>query len=443
MPKALLCALHDKNFQKRSGLLYKWTTLYDLGNGVRVKLAKETHALTKYAGIGLKAATDIPKDFCLGFFKKNKMSPTYVEGFYNVKMGTKYFIAHEHSLLNKINTIPYLEPRKNLCNCEIYFRKGKVAVKTKRNIKRNEMLWADYGNVRSHYWKIQYAICKSRLQQQKQRKGAANLHNEDNDFNCRTCKKRHVELVLCDTCRTAVCDKCMSNKEKYLLCSDHFFCKDCLDHPSAYPNRFAKKILHKENKYSMWLNHCNSKYCTALGSTYDLPSDWKRNLTKVKDLFQKAKLTNVEFLNFKGGLANDKTPWDVEIVKAMINMLDRTKTRTYGINLGEIYFTKQALIYFHDHLQKTWIGFLFIEPNYNSFINDPPLKGCFRYTSTVDKRCYPYGSNLQQNRKQKPAWYKNGNIAPWYDKSNKAFLKRDAAFNKCFWSPIYSKHFTS
>ena len=48
---------------------------------------------------------------------------------------------------------------------------------------------------------------------------------------------------------------------------------------------------------------------------------------------------------------------------------------------------------------KTWIGFIFIEPDYNTCIK-AELKGCFRHTSKKSK--------LQQNRKEKTIWYKQG-----------------------------------
>ena len=84
---------------------------------------------------------------------------------------------------------------------------------------------------------------------------------------------------------------------------------------------------------------------------------------------------------------------------------------------------------------KTWIGFIFIEPDYNTCIKGikAELKGCFRHTSKKSK--------LQQNRKEKPIWYKQGTVAPWYDKCNRKFLDMDETFPKCFWSPVHSKYF--
>lgn len=431
MPKTLLCELHGKNFRNK-GCVFNWLKHYDLGRGVKVKLAKETNAMTRYAGWGLQAVTAIPNKFQLGFFKIKNKSNVYVDGFYNFKIGKNFIVTEPLSLMNKANTLPHARDRKKFANCKIFFFRGKVGVTTTRAIRKGEMLWADYGNVSSHYWQIQYNICKTRVQQKSGRVGSEKSDNEDNDSNCKTCRKRHVELVMCDACRNSVCESCMTAREKYLLCDGYFFCDQCLDKPPRQPSQFAKKKKYQKDKYQIWLQHCNQKYCTTSGGTYDLPNGWKSNLTKVKLLFQKAKMTNVEFLNLKGGLANDKALWDTDVVEELLKMLDRNKTKTYGINLGETYFTKQALQYLHDNLDKTWIGFIFIEADYNTCIN-AELKWCFKHTSKTSK--------LKLNRKEKPIWYKQGTVAPWYDKQNRKFLERKETFAKCFWSPVYSKYF--
>jgi hypothetical protein len=111
-------------------------------------------------------------------------------------------------------------------------------------------------------------------------------------------------------------------------------------------------------------------------------------------LFDQAQyeMENVEFLNLAGSTVNDKNPWDEEVVETLIQMVSRENSHVYGINLGEIYFTKDAMKYLHDNLHRTWIGFMFVEANYNVF----PPKGWFRGTNR--------DSTLARNRREKPLW---------------------------------------
>ena len=109
-------------------------------------------------------------------------------------------------------------------------------------------------------------------------------------------------------------------------------------------------------------------------------------------------------------------------------MLERDKSHVYGINLGEIYFTQKALAHLYINLRRTWIGFIYISENLNKL----PI-GCFRHTHPK--------SNLCLNRKEKPQWYKNGTIAPWYDGDNEEFLDQDETMAKCFFSSVNSRHF--
>ena len=60
---------------------------------------------------------------------------------------------------------------------------------------------------------------------------------------CRKCKKRHEELVMCDTCPVSICKVHITKKEAFLLNKDHFFCKTCLQKPPAYPNRFKNHLV--------------------------------------------------------------------------------------------------------------------------------------------------------------------------------------------------------
>ncbi len=113
-------------------------------------------------------------------------------------------------------------------------------------------------------------------------------------------------------------------------------------------------------------------------------------------MFEKANLEQVEILNLSGSFANDRVPWDRATVGAMLDALQRSKSRVYALNLGEIYFQEDALVELHRRLQETWIGFIFIEPITNN-IDTKKLKGCFRRTTEIDKRLYPNGSNSRLN----------------------------------------------
>ena len=444
MPKTLLVKFYERKSKgKRPKTRYQYTLSMAKEPLVKVVMAKETHKLTKYAGWGLKALTHIPANRCIGYFKKERMSKTPIVGRYCFPKGKKWFVAHEDSLMNVANTIPYAKDRKNLCNAKLVISKdNQFAIKATRDIQPNKFIWVDYGNVPSHYWKIQYEICKARLMLlKKRRRGSANDHNDDNDDRCRKCKKRHEELVMCDTCPIAVCGKCMTTKEKYIFCKSSFFCKDCLDSPPKNPNYFVKTKNRKLSKTELWLTHANDKrYLSTFGGNYDLDMDWKNNHNKIINMFTRVNISNVEFINFKGSDSNDRFKWTIDVVEALVTMLDKKKTRCYGINLGEIYFTQEALLHLHKQLHRTWIGFIFIEPRYND-IDCKQLQGCFRYTTKIDKILYPNGSNIMANRKKFPKWYKNGKIAPWYDKSNLKFLDSNETMAKCFYSPVNSKYF--
>ena len=63
-------------------------------------------------------------------------------------------------------------------------------------------------------------------------------------------------------------------------------------------------------------------------------------------------------------------------MEALIQCISRENSHVYGINLGEIYFTKKGIKYLHDNLHRTWIGFIFIEANYNVL-----PQGWFRHTN--------------------------------------------------------------
>ena len=177
----------------------------------------------------------------------------------------------------------------------------------------------DYGNVSSHYWKIQYEICKARIVSlKKRRRGTANDHPDDNNDQCRKCKKRHEEMVCCDTCPAAVCGKCMMTKEKFILCKSYFFCKDCCDSPPARTTSFAKTKKRKLSETELWLLHANDdRYLSTFKGTYDLHIDWKNNSSKVIEMFQNVNKKNVEFVNFKGSDSNDKSKWGIDVVEAM------------------------------------------------------------------------------------------------------------------------------
>jgi len=242
MPKTLLCETYDQNLRNRGGLVYKTGKVYDLGKGILVKLTKETNRFTKYAGLGLQTVTAIPKNVCIGYFKTIKISRSAVEGYFNIHLGkNKFAVLHNDSLMNKANTIPYTKERKKMCNCVVKIIGNHVGLKTTKNIRPGLMLWANYGCVLKHYWKIQYRICKARLSSQASRRGTPNSQNNDNDPKCRDCGKRHVELLMCDTCTKSICAEHLTRKEAGLINKSHFFCKECLEKPPAYPNRFKKR----------------------------------------------------------------------------------------------------------------------------------------------------------------------------------------------------------
>ena len=223
MPKAFLVESYDESVRKGRGCTIRNLKVYELGDGVRVKLAKETSPLTKYAIWGLKAITDIPKGFRLGYFAKKQTSKTFVEGFYNIALSkSNYFVADNDSLMNKANTICYTEERRKKSNCRIFIHRGRVGLITTKPIKKNTMIWADYGNVPKHYWKIQYNICQARLTNKRNRRGKKNTKDEDNDNHCLRCNKRK-ELVMCDACPNAICDHCLTMRERFILCKDNFF----------------------------------------------------------------------------------------------------------------------------------------------------------------------------------------------------------------------------
>ena len=70
-------------------------------------------------------------------------------------------------------------------------------------------------------------------------------------------------------------------------------------------------------------------YCTTFGGRYDLDAGWKCDKDNVVSLFKRADMKHVEFLNLKGSDLNDNSPWDVEVVEALITMLERDKSRVY------------------------------------------------------------------------------------------------------------------
>lgn len=229
MPKALLVKSHDKNSAK-CNFKYVHLKQYDLGQGVRVKLKKETASFSKEAGWGLVALTHIPKGFTLGYFVvKNREADEPEKETYNIKTHTGKFIVMEQlSLMNRINTIPYKKYRY-LCNCKISnMKKGEVSIKTTKKIAKGQMLWAKY-NDRHHYWEIQYYILQKRLR--------IVPSPDDNDNRCRTCKKC-LKLYLCDSCQVSVCEDCLTQREKFLMGREYWFCSGCLDQPPKYMNRF-------------------------------------------------------------------------------------------------------------------------------------------------------------------------------------------------------------
>ena len=430
MPKALLTKTYD-GFGGKCNFRYAHLKHYHLDGGVKVRLKKETASFTRYAGWGLEAVTSIPKGFVLGkFVVKSRDAEEPEEGTYNIKTRQgKYLVMEHESLMNRINTIAYPKHRHK-CNCIIgNVSNGEVSIKTTKPVKAGAMLWTKYGNAQ-HYYEIQYYILQKRLRlvQPPCR----------NDNSCRGCRKRHLTLYVCDSCPTAICPDCLSQSEKYILDKRYFFCKNCMVDPPLHMNRFAptstsvaySAVQEKEEK---WLQHTHTKmnggiYCTTFGGRYDLDAGWKCDKENVISLFKRADMKHVEFLNLKGSDLNDNSPWDVDVVEALITMLERDKSHVYGINLGEICFTKEAMKYLHEQLRRTWIGWIFIEKVYNVL-----PKHCFFKTKSW--------SNLVKNRKEKPKWYKGGRIAPWYDKDKRKFFDRDETMRKCFWSCLLSKYF--
>lgn len=465
MPKALLTKFYDQNSVKKRVIPNNHYTVSNKNEPlVKVVMAKEIDTLTKHAGWGLKALTFIPKNRTIGFFKKKGESNVFVDKKYCFPfIGGRYFVAHEHSLMNIANTIPYNKQRLKLCNAKIVVNKTEkrsdkqVSIRATEDIKPGKFIWVNYGKAKGetkkHYWLIQYQICKARLSKNKTKKeffrnGTENDEDDDNDDQCRKCRRRHEELIMCDTCPVAVCYSCMSKKEKYLHYSeDPFFCDTCLETPKKYPNRFRKKTENettlKKKKKKNWLRHANDKrYLSTYGVTYDLDEHWKKNHTEIINTFKTVNISNVEFINFKGSRLNDNSYWTVPVVEALVTMLERNKTRCYGINLGEIYFEKEALIYLHNQLRRTWIGFIYIDEKKNRVIKHDDLVGCFRHTYKINRTLYPSGSNLAANRREKPLWHKHGEIAPWFDMDNFKWLDTDVRMGKMFWSSLRSKkHF--
>ena len=230
MPRAIRTQTYD-NISGKTNFKYVHLKQYDLGGGVRVRLNKERASFTKDAGWGLRAVTAIPKDFVLGCFAvKNRNADKPEEGTYSIKTHTgKYIVMEPDSLMNRINTIASKKHRHK-CNCVIQnVKNGEVSIKTTRNIARNSMLWTKYNN-REHYWNIQFYILQKRLR--------TVPSPDDNDNSCRTCRKRHLELYLCDSCPVAICKPCLTQRERFIMGRDYFFCEKCLEDPPRYLNRF-------------------------------------------------------------------------------------------------------------------------------------------------------------------------------------------------------------
>ena len=83
MPKALLVKFYERKSKgKRPIPCYQYTLSKAKEPLVKVIMAKESHKLTKYAGWGLKALTFIAKNSKIGFFKKECLSKTRVDGKY-------------------------------------------------------------------------------------------------------------------------------------------------------------------------------------------------------------------------------------------------------------------------------------------------------------------------------------------------------------------------
>lgn len=231
MPRAILTQTYD-NISGKCNFKYVHLKHYDLGGGVRVRLRRERASFTKEAGWGLQAVTAIPRDFVLGCFAvKTRNADKPEEGTYSIKTHRgKYIVMQADSLMNMINTIASKKHRHK-CNCVIQnVKNGEVSIKTTRNIAKGTMLWVRY-NDRIHYLEIQYSILQKRLRVIKS--------PDDNDDSCRTCRKRRVELYLCDSCTVAICKPCLTQRERFIMDRDHFFCSSCLEDPPKYMNRFS------------------------------------------------------------------------------------------------------------------------------------------------------------------------------------------------------------
>lgn len=439
MVKALLCKTYDR--KQKGNFKYIWRNVYDVefpnGHKIQLKLAKEKSTFAKSAGWGLQAVTDIPKETIIGkFVIRQGLVDAPVIGTYCFKNGKKYSVSHPESLMNKVNTIVD-DDYKHYFNCRIT---GGHSIQTTKRVKAGEMLYAPYG-IQQHYYNTQYMICSAKIQKDKRLRVGSIKANHENDNCCNRCSLAVIKrrtLYPCDMCKRAFCKDCLSAKEKYIEKEfEYFFCKSCLEKPKThvkYRNRFKKATPVPYNatfreKEERWLSEATKeKYCTTFKGSFDLAPSWKCDRQIVINLFHRADLANVEFLNFKGSDSNENAPWDKTVVEALISMLERDKSHVYGINLGEIYFTQKALAHLYINLRRTWIGFIYISENLNKL----PI-GCFRHTHPK--------SNLCLNRKEKPQWYKNGTIAPWYDGDNEEFLDQDETMAKCFFSSVNSRHF--
>ena len=234
MPKALLTQTFDNFSGKVKNFQYAHLKQYDLGKGVKVQLKKEKKGITCEAGWGLKAVTSIPKDFVLGcFVVKARDAEKPEEGTYNIRTRRgKYIVMEQLSLMNRVNTIAQKRYRGR-CNCVIgNVKKGQVSIRTIKPVRAGAMLWTKYGE-KKHYWEIQYYILQKRLR--------AVPPLDANEDKCRDCHKRHLELMLCDTCSEAICEKCLTQKENFLRGREYFFCQKCLEDPPKYMNRYKRK----------------------------------------------------------------------------------------------------------------------------------------------------------------------------------------------------------
>lgn len=439
MVKALLCRTYDK--KQKGNLKYVWRHTYTVklprNRQIQLKLRKETSDFAKGAGWGLQAVTSIPAKTIIGkFVMKQRLVEEPVIGTYCLQKGKKYAVSNPDSLMNKINTIVDND-HKSKFNCRIT---NGHSVKTTKHVKAGEMLYAPYG-VKHHCYDMQYMICSAKIQKDKRLRVGSMKANHENDNCCNRCSlavSKRKKIYPCDMCKHAFCKDCLSVKEKYIEKKyEYFFCKSCLEMPKThvkYRNRFKKATRVPYNasfkdKEERWLSRATKeRYCSTFEGSFDLAPSWKFDRQIVINLFHRADLANVEFLNFKGSDENSETPWDVKVVEALISMLERDKSHVYGLNLGEIYFTKKAMAHLYKNLRRTWIGFIYISETLNKL-----PKGCFRYTHPK--------SNLCLNRKEKPQWYKNGTIAPWYDGDN-VLLYHDETMAKCFFSSLNSRHFS-